>query len=284
MSLDVPLEAFRHSVAIASWGKNNLLTFRDVGIMKSSVSALSFSDEKAEPGYIFNAATDLLDPSKLHTADNSSRSAVDLPADTKENFQDLLRPSFEAPDPTIAAAFLAKAVSSTGASTIAPNSMNPMTSSDGSTPNIVTAAPGVEALLPDLQVLERFATDLIPYYLCQFELEGIAVTAHPIPKDLPEEARKAAKATAVSAIPEFETLAIAVMKQTRPSLSGMEDKDIKLEMRSMAEVLRLACEARMTDGRTEVPLSELMYDDAFVHGLVVCLPLSFSMCLSAIQA
>lgn len=133
------------------------------------------------------------------------------------------------------------------------------------------AAPGVEALLPNLQVLERFATDLIPYYLCQFELEGIAVTAHPIPKDLPEDARKAAKATAVSAIPEFETLAIAVMKQTRPSLSEMEDKDIKLEMRCMAEVLQLACGARMTEGRTEVPLSELMYDDAFVHGLVVCL-------------
>eukprot|EP00892_Ulva_mutabilis_P001083 jgi/Ulvmu1/10976/UM007_0155.1 len=240
----------------------------EVRTLTTSVSALSFSDEKAEPGYIFNAATDLLNPSKLHSADNSSRSAVDLPADSKENCQDLLRPSFEAPDPTIAAAFLAKAGSSTGASIIGPNSINPVTSSDGSAPNIVMAAPGIEALLPDLQVLERFTTDLIPYYLCQFELEGIAVTAHPIPKDLPEEARKAAKATAVSAIPEFETLAIAVMKQARPSLSGMEDTDIKLEMRSMAEVLQLACEARMTDGRTEVPLSELMYDDAFVHGLV----------------
>lgn len=237
--------------------------------MKKSVSALSFAEEKLEPGYIFNAATDLLDPSKLQSANNSSRSAVDLPVDSKENCQDLLRPSFEAPDPTIAAAFLAKAVSSNGASAIAPNSINPMTSSDGSVPNAVMAASGIEALLPDLRALERFNTDLIPYYLCQFELEGIAVTAHPISKDLPEEARKSSKSTPVSAIPEFESLALAVMKQKRPSLAGMEDEDIKLEMRSMAEVLQLACEARMTDGRTEVPLSELMYDDAFVHGLVV---------------
>lgn len=243
--------------------------FRDDGILKKSVSALSFAEDKLEPGYIFNAATDLLDPSKLQSDNNSSRSAVDLPVDSKENCQDLLRPSFEAPDPTIAAAFLAKAVSSNGATAIAPNSINPMTSSDGSVPNAVMAASGIEALLPDLQVLERFTTDLIPYYLCQFELEGIAVTAHPISKDIPEEARKTSKSTPVSAIPEFESLAIAVMKQKRPSLTGMEDNDIKLEMRSMAEVLQLACEARMTDGRTEVPLSELMYDDAFVHGLVV---------------
>jgi hypothetical protein len=190
---------------------------------------------------------------------------------SKENSSAGVRPSFEAPDPTIAAAFLAKA----STSGIADYSSIPEHELlDAGAPIVrsapaVMAVPGFEVLLPDSEVLEHFSEDLIPYYLCQYELEGIAVTAHPIPADLPQEARKAAKSTPISAIPEFESLAISVMQQARPSLAGLEPKDVKLEMRSMAEVLKLACEARMTDGRTEVPLSELMYDDAFVHGLVV---------------
>lgn len=237
--------------------------------LNKSVSALSFSDdlETLNRGYIFNAGTDLLAPSKLQSCSGMSRwtGSKNGTEDSRDNSTVGGR-SFEAPDPTIAAAFLAKA-STSGLADFAVPSI--LAGAHGPAQTVM-AAPGFEVLLPGSEVLEHFSQDLIPYYLCQYELEGIAVTAHPIPADLPQEARKAAKSTPIGAIPEFESLAIAVMQQARPSLAGLDTKDVKLEMRSMAEVLKLACEARMTDGRSEVPLAELMYDDAFVHGLVVC--------------
>lgn len=245
---------------------------REVATLNKSVSALSFSDELEgqtvnNGGYVFNAGTDLLAPSKLQSCSGASRStnSKNGTEDSRDNSTVGGR-SFEAPDPTIAAAFLAKA-STSGMSDYSIPDVLAGPHVPGPT---VIAAPGFEVLLPDSAVLEHFSQDLIPYYLCQYELEGIAVTAHPIPADLPQEAHKAAKSTAIGAIPEFESLAIAVMQHARPSLAGLDVKDVKLEMRSMAEVLKLACEARMTDGRSEVPLAELMYDDAFVHGLVVC--------------
>jgi hypothetical protein len=232
--------------------------------MNKSVSALSFCDdfETLNRGYVFNAGTDLLAPSKLQSYSSMSGGYTASKNGTESRDTSAGYRSFEAPDPTIAAAFLAKA-STSGMSEF---SVPDVLTSSGPT---VLAAPGFQLLLPDSEVLEHFSQDLIPYYLCQYELEGIAVTAHPIPADLPEEARMAAKSTPISAIPEFESLAISVMQQARPSLAGLDAKNVKLEMRSMAEVLKLACEARMTDGRSEVPLAELMYDDAFVHGLVV---------------
>jgi hypothetical protein len=236
--------------------------------LNKSGSGLSFCDdlETLNRGYVFNAGTDLLAPSKLQSYSGMSAGYTGSKNGTDSRDTSTGGRSFEAPDPTIAAAFLAKA-STSGMS-------------DFSVPGVLTgchlpgptvlAGTGFEVLLPDTDALEHFSQDLIPYYLCQYELEGIAVTAHPIPADLPQEARTAAKSSPIGAIPEFESLAISVMQQARPSLAGLDAKDVKLEMRSMAEVLKLACEARMTDGRSEVPLAELMYDDAFVHGLVVC--------------
>lgn len=247
----------------------------DLASLNKSASALSFSDDldhTLNRGYIFNAGTDLLAPSKLQSFTLQSRSgsgtndsSLSFRRDSNSREASGALRSFEAPDPTIAAAFLAKA-STSGLSDISIPDVLGGTDVPGAT---VIAAPGLEVLLPDSEILAHFSQDLIPYYLCQYELEGIAVTAHPIPADLPQEAREAAKSTPVGTIPEFESLAISVMQQARPSLAGLDTKDIKLEMRSMAEVLKLACEARMTDGRSEVPLAELMYDDAFVHGLVV---------------
>lgn len=256
-----------------------LVICREVATLNKSVSALSFSDDLEgetvnNGGYIFNAGTDLLAPSKLQSCSGASRStnSKNGTEDSRDNSTAGGR-SFEAPDPTIAAAFLAKA-STSGLSEFSVPDVLAGPHVGGPT---VIAAPGFEVLLPGSAVLEHFSQDLIPYYLCQYELEGIAVTAHPIPADLPQEARKAAKSTPIGAIPEFESLAISVMQQARQSLAGLDVKDVKLEMRSMAEVLKLACEARMTDGRSEVPLAELMYDDAFVHGLVVCFSSPASM-------
>lgn len=232
--------------------------------LNKSVSVLSFDDDLGalNRGYIFNAGTDLLAPSKLQSYSGMSRDTGSKNGTEESRDNSAGYPSFEAPDPTIAAAFLAKA-STSGLSDV--SALDAFTGAHLPWPTVI-AASGHEVLLPDSEALEHFSQDLIPYFLCQYELEGVAVTAHPIPADLPQEA---AKSTPIGAIPEFESLAIAVMQQARPSLAGLDAKDVKLEMRSMAEVLKLACEARMTDGRSEVPLAELMYDDAFVHGLVV---------------
>jgi hypothetical protein len=236
----------------------------EVPPLDKSLSTLSFGDTKLETGYIFSAASNLLAPKVGKKGDVANFSKAIVSLNSKENVKAHVRPTFEAPDPTIAAAFLARTASR-------PAHYPPTSAQLAMESMPVVASQIFDVALPDAAVLQRFAADLIPYYLCQYELEGIAVTAHPIPHDLPSEARKAAKATPMGSIPEFESLAIDVMKQARPSLAGLDAKDVKLEMRSMAEVLKLACDARLTNGRTEVPLSELMYDDAFVHGLVVWL-------------
>ena len=91
---------------------------REVATLNKSVSALSFSDELEgetvnNGGYIFNAGTDLLAPSKLQSCSGASRStnSKNGTEDSRDNSTVGGR-SFEAPDPTIAAAFLAKASTS----------------------------------------------------------------------------------------------------------------------------------------------------------------------------
>lgn len=189
-------------------------------LRRAALQGLCFDDIKPQ-GYVFNAASKLL-------------SQPDATPDLTDVATPPRRPSYEAPPPSIAKAFLAKAA----------------------TPPADSGA--------------SYAADLAPYYLCQYELEGMAITAYRAPE--------AAAPDAPGLPPALAELARPLLVRSRPSLIDVPDGDVRVAMRPTAEVRRLAAEARLPRGADVVPLADLLYDDAFVHSLVVRsdLPLSYS--------
>jgi hypothetical protein len=221
-------------------------------------------------GYVFNAATNLLQPKQgRHPSHKNKRPGAprqrevgSLPcachvtitphgeSRVAVSITSAAHAVYETPLPSIAAAFLAK--------TSKPSAR------DGS-----AAAPPKPPMSPPLEsaddALQLYSTDLVPYYLCQYELQGMAISAHRVPRDAPPPP----PGTSLAMLPGFAKLAKPLLKEKRSSLKDVADDEIRVEMRAVEEVMRLACEAHLSKSATTVSLHELMYDDAFVHSLVV---------------
>lgn len=241
-----------------------------------SVSEMCFAETQMSDGYIFNAATNLIQPrpQPAAAAPTAQKPPTEAPA-RQPRASAAARPcrvtlgveddarvtatiapapaprvrSFEAPAAPIAAAFLARAASKTS-STELPH------------PKPAAAAP---APADPADALQQYSTDLVPYYLCQYELQGMAISAHRVPPDAPP----APKDSSLAMLPGFAKLAVPLLKGKRPSLREASAAEIRVEMRPVDEVLRAACEARLGKAASAVSLHDLMYDDAFVHSLVV---------------
>ena len=261
---------------------------------------MCFAETQMSDGYIFNAATNLIQPRPAapapaaakppaHRADAPTKprasaaprgacrvtlgveddarvtATIVPPAAPRLRSFDTPPPaarlrSFDAPAAPIAAAFLARA--SINLSSELPHSGPPSKTPSTEVPASATPPPPPNPT----DALQLYSTDLVPYYLCQYELQGLAICAHRVPPDAPPSLKESAS---LAMLPGFAKLAVPLLKEKRPSLKEVSDGEVRVEMRPVEENVRAACEARLGKAATTVTLHELMYDDAFVHSLLV---------------
>ena len=260
--------------------------------------------------YVFNAATNLLQP--RHSAESEpsdGNPSLSTPCHVQLQVRDekasggsigvsiSVKGAYETPPDDIKAAFLARTSKSgklshgdvPGATIAKPNGkaagQKRNAGANGAAAH--TASPADDSKqgaaagskVPDnaSEALRAYATDLAPYYLSQYELQGMAVTAYHMPKDHPLAAQPNAPSASLTMVEGLAKLAIPLMRRARPHLADVPDDEIRIEMRPMPQVLRNAADARRSrksiDGSAGAAagttLEALMYDDAFVHSLTV---------------
>ena len=226
-----------------------------------------------------SAAADAPQPPHHKPATNNAASEVDAPpraqvsapckvalvvSDTGGNAHVSVcisaRRSYEAPPPSIAKAFLARAARlsahpsedskatpvATAAATASNHTAVPHITSTAQAPGSKlepkTAQSGGDGVCADAShALQRFTSDLVPYYLCQYELQGMAITARPAPRDRP----RGGADPSLAMVKGLAELAVPLMRRTRPFLQDVEDADVAVEMRPMAQVHAVHCVATL---------------------------------------
>jgi len=207
-------------------------------------------DEAAKPGYVFRAV-------EFVSGDNGA-----LAPTAGAAAESAAHVEIERPDTAIAQAFLTKVA----------------------TPER-PAPPAADANMSTEEGFKRFAIDLAPYFLAEYAARGVDVNivekgrAHAhgtcaVSPWMPPAATVAADgiaaiATATADEHDFTRFVVPLLQKHRPSLAHCGVEDVALVLQPGAWALHTACAARAKGDTKAVSLDALLYDDAFVHSLLV---------------